>query len=169
MDLLHASGFQLKRDDEVLGGIAHEPERQVLQRGVGWVLRWAAAIAVIWIAGCVLAEFWCSLTAEHMLARAARAGALEATLPRATHRTVVEAVTRRLANRAWTKQMTLSVQQNGTAIGGMIRATGGDRMAVTMVAPARSVLPPWLSFLSFHTNESQIEVRAEREIPGRLL
>jgi hypothetical protein len=139
-------------------------------RGVGWVLRWTAAVAVLWVAGCVLAEFAYCLAAEHTLIRAARAGALEATLPRASFRSVGDTVERRLVRRAsWTEQLTLSVHRNGAAVGGAIQAAGGDRMAVTLAVPVRAVVPQWLSSISLRTGESQIEARAERTVPGRLL
>jgi hypothetical protein len=140
------------------------------KRGVGWVLRWAAAIAVLWVAGCVLVEFAYCLAAEHTLTRAARAGALEATLPRASFRSVGDSVERRLVQRAsWTERLTLSVHRNGAAIGGAIQAAGGDRMGVTLAVPVRAVVPPWLSSISLRTGLSQIEVRAERTVPGRAL
>jgi hypothetical protein len=158
MDSLDASGDLLKRCDDVP------------VRGVVWVLRWAAAIAVLWVAGCVLAEFAYCLSAEHTLARAARAGALEATLPRASFRSVGDTVERRLVRQvSWIEQLKLSVHQNGAAVGGAIQAAGGDRLAVSLAVPVRAVVPPWLSSISLRTGESQIEVRAERTVPGRAL
>ena len=61
-------------------------------RGVGWVLRWAAAIAVFGVAGIVLLDFACRLGAEQALARAATAGLREASLPRATSRSVEQSI-----------------------------------------------------------------------------
>lgn len=147
-----------------------EPRKYVPIRGVGWVLRWAAASAVLWFSGCVLIEFAYLLAAEHTLLRAARAGALEATLPRATFQSVGETVKRRLANcAAWDQQLTLSLQRNGAAVGGTIRVAGGDRMGVTLALPFRAFLPNWLIAVSLGNSESQIEVRAERDVPGRVL
>jgi hypothetical protein len=149
-------------------GEAIATTRDAHTRGVGWVLGWAAAVAALGFAGCSLAEFACSLAAEHTLARAARAGALEATLPRATLRSVGDAVKRRLADRSsWAKQLTLSVHRNGAAVSGAIQAAGGDQMTVTLVVPLRAALPRWLSALSVWTSQSQIEVRADRSVPGR--
>ncbi|HJQ81485.1 MAG TPA: hypothetical protein VJ828_16100 [Lacipirellulaceae bacterium] len=142
--------------------------RDACRRGVSWVLRWAAAIAVLWFAGCMLMEFAYCLAAEHTLARAARAGALEATLPRASLQSVCQTIKRRLANHAaWAPQLALSVERNGTAVGGAIQAVGGDRMAVMAAVPVRAVVPHWLNAVSLRTSESQIEVRAERQVPGR--
>jgi hypothetical protein len=150
------------------GGIAHDAGRSVPTRSVGWVLRWAAAIAVLSFAGCVLAEFAYCLAAEHTLTRAARAGAMEATLPRASVRSVGDTVKRRLVRRtAWAGRLTLSVHRNGAAVGGAIRAAGGDRITVTLAVPVRAVLPHWLSAIGLGSGEAQIEVRAEREVPGR--
>jgi hypothetical protein len=170
MNSFQTSGNLLKRFEEGFDNIAPAPGRDVPTRGVRWVLRWAAAFAMLWFAGCILAEFACSLAAEHTLARAARAGALEATLPRASFRSVGKTVKGRLANRAaWAEQITLSVEQNDATVGGAIRAVGGDRMTVTLAVPVRTVVPPWLSAINLRTGESQIEVRAERTVPGRAL
>ncbi len=158
----------LQHFDGVAHGATGDTGESIPIRGVGWVLGWAAAVAVLCFAGCSLAEFAYSLAAEHTLTRAARAGALEATLPRATLRSVGDAVKRRLAERSsWAKQLTLSVHRNGAAVSGAIQAAGGDQMTVTLVVPVRAALPLWLSELSVWTSQSQIEVRAERNVPGR--
>src|SRR5262245_2189949 len=65
--------------------------------GIGWVLKWTVAMAVLLYATTVLTEFGYSLAAEQLLAHAARAGALEATLPRATVHTVEQSIRRQLA------------------------------------------------------------------------
>ncbi|HEX2476204.1 MAG TPA: hypothetical protein VHK01_15745 [Lacipirellulaceae bacterium] len=149
--------------------VNHDFGQSVRMRGVAWVLRWAVAIVVLCFTGCVLAEFAYSLAAELTLARAARAGALEATLPQATYRSVGETVRRRLAERAsWAGQLKLAVQRNGAAVGGAMRAAGGDQMTVTLAVPLRTVLPRWLCAFSFRT-ASQIEVRAVRNVPGEEL
>src|SRR6476661_4632610 len=44
-------------------------------RGVSWVLKWAAAAAVLLFAGVVLFQFGCGIAAERQLAVAAQAGA----------------------------------------------------------------------------------------------
>src|SRR6186997_2751598 len=67
-------------------------------RNIAWTLRWAAALATIAVATSQLIAFAYQLSTEHTLAAAARAGALEATLPRASVRTVTETVARRLQN-----------------------------------------------------------------------
>ena len=131
-------------------------------------LQSAFVFGLLWIAGCVLTEFAYSLAAEHTLARAARAGALEATLPRATLRSVGDTVRRRLAERtSWAEHLTFAVHQNGAAVGGTIHAAGGDQMTVTLAVPVRAVLPRWLSAFSLRTSASQLEVRAVRSIPGK--
>jgi hypothetical protein len=137
-------------------------------RGVGWVLRWAAAVAVLCFAACFLAEFGYSLAVELTLARAARAGALEATLPQATYRSVADTVKRRLGERtSWAGQLKLAVQRNGTAVSSVMRAAAGDQMSVTLAVPVRAVLPRWLRAFSLRTSASRIEVRAVRSVPGK--
>src|SRR5437764_1142099 len=66
------------------------------RRGVGWVLAWAGALAVLATGAGVLTEFAYVLAAERTLSVAARAGAMEATLPRATYQSVTAAVDGRL-------------------------------------------------------------------------
>jgi hypothetical protein len=153
-----------------LNGDESTTTRDAYRRGISWVLRWAAAIAVLWFAGCVLVEFAYCLAAEHALTGAARAGALEATLPRANFQSVRQTVKRRLAiHAAWEERLTLSVHRNGTAIGGAIQAADGDRLAITLTVPIRAMVPQWLNAFSLRTSASQIEVRAEREVPRRML
>src|SRR5262245_65766552 len=66
-------------------------------RGISWVLKWTTAITVLFYATTVLTEFGYSLAAEQLLAHAARAGVLEATLPRATIKNVEQTVEQQLA------------------------------------------------------------------------
>ena len=168
MDPAQVSCDLLRHFDGNHRGVAHGSGQSMPIRGVGWVLRWAAAVAVLWFAGCLLAEFAYCLAAEHTLARAARAGALEATLPRATIPSVGDTVRHRLAGRTlWAEQLTLSVHRNGAAAGGAILATAGDQMTVTLAVPFRAAQPQWLNAFSLRTSESQIEVRAERSVPGK--
>ena len=104
--------------------------------GVGWVLKWAVALAVLFVAASILTEFGCCLAAEHALSRAARAGALEATLPRATYETVVESVSRRLTGYSLSRgELRLHVLQNGAPVRGRFEVSPGDEFAVTVSLP----------------------------------
>src|SRR3954471_23935616 len=97
------------------------------RRGVCWVLAWAGALAVLTIAAGVLTEFAYVLAAERMLSAAARAGAMEASLPRATYQTIVAAVDRRLVEYPLlAKQLNLSLFQNGALVQTHIRQREGD-------------------------------------------
>jgi hypothetical protein len=140
-------------------------------RGVGWVLQWFAALATLLFAASTLTQFGYCLAAELALTRAARAAALEATLPRATSHSVTQTIDRRLADYPhWrNSRLRLSVHQNGAPLRGRIRAREGDLFCVTLAAPARDVLPRWLRTVCFWRSDSQIEVRAERQIPSREL
>src|SRR5690242_2578311 len=62
------------------------------RRGVCWVLVWAGGIAVLTFAATVVVEFAYVFAAERALSIAAKAGAIEATLPRATYQSVTAAV-----------------------------------------------------------------------------
>jgi hypothetical protein len=146
------------------------PLRRVPVRGVRWVLQWAAALGVLYVAGCVLAQFAYCLTAERTLLRAARAGALEATLPRATRESIRESIERRLTSQSWPPDaLQIRVQQNGLPIAGQYHTCDGDQVSVTLTIPAAVVIPQWLRRTSFWSECSQIEIRADRRVPARKL
>jgi hypothetical protein len=139
-------------------------------RGVAWVLRWAVALAVLYFSGCVLAEFAYCLAAEHVLARAARAGALESTLPRATCASIRAAAERRLASyQQVAGPLQLVIRQNAVPIRTKLQPQPGDQMSVSIATTARAVTPRWLQALKFWDSEEQILVTAERQMPGRAL
>ncbi|MEX0611360.1 MAG: hypothetical protein WD738_08660 [Pirellulales bacterium] len=140
-------------------------------RGVGWVLHWFAALVTLFVAMTVLARFGYCLAAELALVRAARAGVLEATLPRATYQSVVQSVERRLAGyppRA-ADRLRFSLLQNGAPVRGIFQLREGDRLCVALALPTDEVLPAWLRAACFWLADSQLNVRAERQIPERRL
>jgi hypothetical protein len=138
--------------------------------GVAWVVRWAAAMATLALSAGVLAEFGFALAAEQMLARAARAGVLEATLPRATRRSVEQAVWRRLqgANLS-TAALSLTLKQNGMPISGKLLSRSGDQFSITLALPTSAVRPAWIRAITPLQTESQIIVHAERSSRSRQL
>jgi hypothetical protein len=141
-----------------------------MRRGVGWMLAWAGALVVVAIAAGVLVEFAYVLAAERTLSVAARAGAMEATLPRATYRSIAATVERRLSQYPLLiKQLRLSLLQNGTLVQSQFRQKDGDRFAVTLSVPSRSAVPGWLRALVFWRNDSPIQAYAERQMPERRL
>jgi hypothetical protein len=140
------------------------------KRGVRWVLQWAAALTVLAIATCVLLDFACLATAEHLLTVAARAGALEATLPRATYESIVATTERRLARYPQLAgQLRIDIEQNGVPVGRQFRQCAGDRISVTLVAPVSAVTPPWLRAAAYRRSDSVIRAEAYRQMPGRNL
>jgi hypothetical protein len=144
---------------------------QVRRRGTLWVLAWAAAFAAIAVTACVLMEFAYVAGAEHALFVAARAGATEATLPRATYESVTAAIERRLVSQPLLHdQLSLIFAQNGDLVQqSYFRQRGGDRFAVTLSAPSRAALPDWLRALSFWREDSRISAHAQQKLPGRKL
>jgi hypothetical protein len=139
---------------------------RVPARGVAWVLRWTAALAILYFSGCVLAEFAYCLAAERMLARAVRAGALEATLPRATTQSVAATAARRLASyNNVAGRCQLVILQNGAPLRAKLQPQPGDRLSVSIAVPVRTVMPNWLQTLKFWGSE-QILITAERRMPG---
>jgi hypothetical protein len=138
------------------------------RRGVRWVLAWAGALAVLTIAFGILTEFAYVLAAERTLSVAARAGAMEATLPRATYQSIMAAVDRRLIE--WpllANQLQLSLFQNGALVQSQIRQHEGDLFAITLSGPSSSAVPEWLRNLIFWRGHSAIQAHAERQLPGR--
>jgi hypothetical protein len=165
-----ASGAELAIADSVSDAHAGGTLQCVPTRGVAWVLRWAAALAVLYFSGCVLAEFACCLAAEHTLARAARAGALEATLPRATCGSVRAVTRRRLTGYQHASgQLQLVIRQNSVPLRAKLELKPGDWMSVSIATTARAVTPLWLQTLKFWGSDEQIVVTAERQIPGHKL
>jgi hypothetical protein len=140
------------------------------RRGICWVLAWAGALAVLTIATGVLTEFACVLAAERTLSVAARAGAMEATLPRATYQSVTAAVDRRLIEYPLlAKQLHMSLLQNGALVQSQFHQQQGDLFAITLSGPSRSAVPDWLRTLLFWRGEWAIQAHAERQLPGRKL
>ncbi len=151
--------------------VADEPSPpRASMRGVRWVLTWACALAVLFIAGCVLIQFGYCMAAEQALARAARAGVLEATLPRATQQTISEAIERRLAGSSMsTDRLQITTLRNDVPVRRVFRPAADDRLTVALAVPADAVLPAWLRAVDFWRGDSPIQARAERRMPGRRL
>jgi hypothetical protein len=150
---------------EVVGGIETTP-----QRGVGWVLRSAAVVGVLFYATTVLVEFAHCVAAEQLLGRAARAGALEATLPQATLQTIKQTVWRRLEGRLSSQaDLNVALLQNGKWIGKRFWPSGGDQLTVTLTMPAQAIMPSWLRGLTCWRGDAQINAQAHRAIPDRKL
>jgi hypothetical protein len=140
------------------------------QRGVQWVLQWAAALAVLAFAGSTLVEFAYLSVAEHKLSIAARAGVLEATLPRASYQSVALVVESHLTQYPrLARRLQLTLVQNGSPVARQIRPGDGDRLSIALSAPSSAVLPDWLRIIMFWRGESPIQAHAERQLPGRTL
>jgi hypothetical protein len=156
-------------DDEVcVDDRATNPRAQT--RGILWVLRWAAALAVLSFSCGVLTEFAFCLAAEHTVNRAARAGALEATLPRATSKSIAESVMRCLAGyHNASRQTRLVIEQNGKPILGRLIVQPNDRISVHVAVPGNAVLPGWLQRVKFWRGNPPIEASEERVIPGGVI
>ncbi len=140
-----------------------------MRRGVGWVVRWACVVGVLVWSASLLAEFGYALVAEQSLARAAQAGAVEATLPRATSHSIERVVGGRLEAAAIPRASTrIVLARNGSPVGGAFRPQPGDRVAVALSVPSAAVLPGWLQAMPW-TGGGPITARAERELPSRSL
>lgn len=166
-DRLDGNLFSCYADDGANFGAA---EARGAIRGARWVMRWFIALAVLFVASSVLLEFAYCLVAEHTVMRAARAGALEATLPRATTYTISETVARRLADySSGAEQMSLAIHRNNRPAAGRWIARPGDRISVSVTLPSTAVLPRWLARVKFWHGSPPIEASAERDVPGRMI
>jgi hypothetical protein len=138
--------------------------------GVVSVLKWAAAAGVLLYAACLMLEFGYCIGAEQTLSHAANAGVLEATLPRATHQSVVAAIERRLADHFISVgALQISIQHNEAPLQRVYRLSDGDRLSVALSLPSDAVLPTWLKTIKRWPGNSQLRARAERRVPGRSL
>jgi hypothetical protein len=127
--------------------------------GVASVLKWGAASAVLFFAASVLLKLGYCIAAEQALTHAARAAALEATLPRATRQTIVATVERRMLSKSiGTAGLQIHIQNNND-----------DQVAVMISVPTNAVLPPWLNAMPFHHGDVSIEGHATRSMPSRRL
>jgi hypothetical protein len=139
-------------------------------RGVGWVMRWAAALGVLAWSASVLVEFGYSVAAEQTLARAARAGAMEATLPRATSHSIEQVIWKRLDERAIPRSgARIALAHNGAPVAGAFHPRPGDHVSITLSVSSKAVLPGWLQAVTAWSDGQPIIVRSERELPGRAL
>jgi hypothetical protein len=139
-------------------------------RNIRWVLKWSAALGILFFSVSVLFEFAYLAMAAHDFARAARAGAVEATLPRATHESVQQAVNRRLAAYPQLDSyLQMSMLQNGAPALKILPWNDGDRITVIVSVDSSAVLPAWIRALRFWRSDEKIEVAAERQLPGRQL
>jgi hypothetical protein len=149
---------------------AGEDSRQPLRPPIGvvCVLTWAVAAGVLFFAACTLLQLGYCIAAERALLRAARAGMLEATLPRATHESIVKNIERRLVDYsipAGALQITL--RQNDAPLQRIVRLADDDRVSVAISLSADAVLPAWLRTVNCWNDASQIEARIEQQMPGR--
>jgi hypothetical protein len=147
-----------------------QPLNTLPQRGVLWVLMWAAALAVFGVVVCIATEFVCLAMAANALGVAARAGALEATLPRATHDTVAAVIERRLAGYPQlAARMQFTLLRNDAPVDRSLRLQDGDRISIAISAPASAALPTWLQRLPQFHDDAPLIAQAERQLPSHKL
>ena len=170
MDAIHTSHDLLAHFDRPSALRPPPAARTLPTRGIRWVLQWAVAIGVIVFAASVLAEFAYLAGAEHTLTRAARAGLLEATLPRASYDTVKETIEGRLDSYPrLSSRLRLSLLQNSVPVARNLQLHDGDRLSIVLTADSDTALPHWLQTIRFWRNGPQLQVHAERQMPSRTL
>ena len=173
MDATQPSLQSLAHFDDAAAPAAAEVDalaRTEPTRGIRWVLKWTSAMAVLFYSSTVLAEFGYALAAEQVLAHAARAGVLEATLPRATLRSVEQSVMRRLSGHVQSQSdVKLMLLDNGAWVSRKLQPRGGDRLTINLSMPAQALMPIWLRTFTSWRSDATIQARAERTMPGRKL
>lgn len=173
MDTGHVSCDALASDLLAHFDLPAEPSRDAVRRvptrGIGWVLLWASALAILLLAGTKVLELCYHMTAELALSRAAKAAVFEATLPQATTQSVREVVLRRLAETSLpVADLRITVWRNGAPVRGALCPAENDQLSVTLSLPTAASLPEWLNTVGRKT-DAPIEARAKRRIPGRNL
>jgi hypothetical protein len=118
-------------------------------RGIGWLLKWTAAICVLSTSAVILLSFAYRLATEQALSEAAMAGLRAAALPRATSRSVEQSIHRELGNYLRSDRgVSVSLQSAGKPVKGAINRRLSGQLSVTLSAPLAVSLPSWLSALS---------------------
>lgn len=169
-DTARVHRFEHSDNARVPGVERSEPPAHSNQRNTLWLLKWTAATAVLFAAAIILLEFTHLFAAEHTLTLAARAGATEATLPRATWQSVSAAIEHRLAPYpAAQGQLQLTILRNGQPVGSQLHATEGDHFSITLSVPAEATLPTWLKRIQPWQQDSTLMASASRDVPGRKL
>lgn len=168
------TSYELLAHFDSLDDVAAEQDTRVVAshrvRDARWVLKWAAAFAILVVAAATLLEFGYLMAAERMLNFAARAGAMEATLPRATYDSVLGAVERRLAGYSQMQgRVQLTLLQDGKPVGRRLQGGDGVRFSVVLQAPASAAVPSWLIKLTPWRTAEPLLARADRTAPGRSL
>jgi hypothetical protein len=146
------------------------PQRSQQTRGVGWVLLWAAALTVLVVAASMLAQFGYLIAAENALNAAAQAGAIEATLPRATYHSVAATVQRRLEEQPQlSEHITLTLLQNGMPVIDSLQVHEGDEFSIVLSVPVRTAIPDWLEKTPLWHGQQYINAKAACRLSGRKL
>jgi hypothetical protein len=139
-------------------------------RDVRWILKWAAAIAVVTVSASQLVAFAYVCVADRALNLAARAGAAESILPRATYQSIYAAVERRLADYPRLgSRLQMTVLQNGRPVGQRFRAREDDRISITISASASAMMPGWLTTVPQWRGDLLLTARADRTMRGHRL
>jgi hypothetical protein len=170
MDTRQASLHPLAHFDRPAAGVAEIHSRSHRARGILWVLKWACTAASLFYAATMLTEFAYSLSAEQLLVRAARAGVLEATLPRATLQSVEQSVKRLLADHvASPSELKIMLCNNRAWVTKKLQPRGGDHLSIALTMPAKALMPNWLRRLTSWRGDAKVEAHAARVMPGRQL
>lgn len=155
---MDSQALQLYRGDSL-------SEHRLPVRGIGWVLRWAAAIAVLAFTILVLVAFAYQLSAEAALRRAAAAGMREAALPRSTSDSVAAVVRQQLSGRPQLQRaLQLQLAAGGVPIRGPIEMSKVSPLSLSLAVPTANALPRPLGALA---GDSLLRVRIERPTPIR--
>jgi hypothetical protein len=140
----------------------HQPSARTI---TAWsVLQWGTAIAVLAVAASILFGFAQRAATERLLRMAARAGAFEATLPKASYDSVRGTIERRLQGSSAVASWQFTLLQNRVPAFHQLSENENDVVSVTLTARMSNKASPlrWIPM-----QETPIIVRSESRRPSR--
>ncbi len=132
-------------------------------RDTRWILRQFVSVVLLVAVVSIGIEYSMLIGAERALAAAAREGAQEALLPKASTSSVSAAVERSLARYRWRSQVAvLPPAINGHLAQRRWQVRSGDRCTVSLTVPHAAVVPNWIARLAWFGNSQPLSVSATR-------
>ena len=147
--------------------VAHSIERRPLERRLpANLFEILVAVPILAITGLGLVQFFWLLAAGEVLGQAAKAGAQEAVLPKATFQSVSDAVRRRLEPWAFAgNSRQIVVQVGGRAAYGVLQPRSGDEVVVTVSIASHAAVPDLLGSLGLPLYHEKIHSRRALRVP----
>src|SRR5450631_453261 len=130
-------------------------------RGIGWVLKWAAAIAVLGATIVILLNFGYRLAAERTLEQAAMSGLRVSGLPHATSVSIGDSIRSILGCNLY-QAANIRLRIARPPLNGNMSDRFGAGLTISISMPASAALPAWLEMLSPWNESAEITVQATK-------